>query len=120
MKTTNEIKCAKCGSTQFTSNKKGFSGVKALGGAVLTGGIGLLAGTHGSGKIKITCLSCGHSFKPGQDKDSQEARLAETKEKWAEFGKIAKKPVVKYILTALGIFAAIFVLMMIIVLIAFS
>jgi hypothetical protein len=33
---------------------------------VLTGGIGLLAGTIGSNKILITCLNCGNQFKPGQ------------------------------------------------------
>lgn len=58
--------CPNCGSTQLTANKKGFSGKKAVAGAVLTGGIGLLAGTIGSNKIKITCLSCGNQFKPGE------------------------------------------------------
>ena len=62
-----EIKCPKCQSTQITADKKGFSGKQAVGGALLTGGIGLLAGTIGSNKIKITCLSCGHKFNPGQD-----------------------------------------------------
>jgi hypothetical protein len=63
---SNEIVCPKCGSNQLTANKKGFSGKKAVAGAFLTGGIGLLAGTIGSNKVKITCLSCGHEFKPGQ------------------------------------------------------
>ena len=66
-----QILCPKCGSDQVTANKKGFSGRKAVAGAVLTGGIGLLAGTLGSNKIKITCLSCGHQFKPGQGASSQ-------------------------------------------------
>jgi ribosomal protein S27E len=69
-----KIKCAKCGSYQLTANKVGFSGAKALGGAVITGGIGLLAGTIGSSKIKITCLTCGHHFKPGQDLASKNAK----------------------------------------------
>ncbi|MBN8833746.1 MAG: hypothetical protein BGO53_08975 [Sphingobacteriales bacterium 39-19] len=60
------IRCPKCTSTQVTANKKGFSAGKAIGGALLTGGIGLLAGAIGSGKIRITCLSCGHRFKPGE------------------------------------------------------
>lgn len=60
--------CPKCDSTQLSTNKKGFSGGKALTGAVLTGGIGLLAGTHGSNKVKITCLACGKEFKPGEGK----------------------------------------------------
>jgi hypothetical protein len=63
---TNEIKCPKCGSNQITANKKGFSGKKAVAGAVLTGGIGLLAGTLGSNKVMITCLNCGNQFRPGQ------------------------------------------------------
>lgn len=62
-----KIKCPNCKSTQITANKKGFSGVKAVGGAVLTGGIGILAGTIGSNKILLTCLSCGKQFKVGED-----------------------------------------------------
>lgn len=72
-----EIRCPKCGSTQITANKKGFSGKKAVAGAVLTGGIGVLAGTLGSNKIKITCLACGHTFKPGEDKASMEKKKAQ-------------------------------------------
>lgn len=59
------MKCPKCYSTQLTSNQKGFSGGKAVAGAILTGGIGLLAGTIGSSKVIITCLRCGHKFKAG-------------------------------------------------------
>ncbi|MDQ2718215.1 MAG: hypothetical protein M3Z26_00435 [Bacteroidota bacterium] len=65
-----EIKCPKCQSTQVIANKKGFSGGKAVGGAIITGGIGLLAGTIGSNKIKITCLSCGYQFNPGETFES--------------------------------------------------
>lgn len=60
------IRCPICKSTQLTANKKGFSAGTALGAAFFTGGIGLLAGAIGSGKIRITCLSCGHRFKPGE------------------------------------------------------
>lgn len=67
---TNEVHCPQCGSTQITANKKGFSGGKAVAGVVLTGGIGLLAGTIGSNKVTITCLNCGNQFKPGQGKKS--------------------------------------------------
>lgn len=28
------------------------------------GGVGLLGGFLGSGKVKITCLKCGHTWKP--------------------------------------------------------
>jgi len=58
------IKCPKCGSTQLQANTKGYGAGKALGGVLLTGGIGLLAGFVGSKKLKITCLRCGHRWKP--------------------------------------------------------
>lgn len=48
------------------SEKSGFSGGKALAGAVLTGGIGLLAGTIGSKDVYLTCLKCGNRFKAGE------------------------------------------------------
>lgn len=73
------IKCPKCGSTQVTANKKGFSAGKAIGGAVLTGGIGVLAGLHGSGKIKITCLKCGNVFKPGALSEEEKKEAVEKK-----------------------------------------
>jgi len=61
-----QIHCPKCNSTQLTANKQGFSAGKAAAGAMLTGGVGILAGTIGSGKVKITCLNCGHEWKPGE------------------------------------------------------
>jgi len=70
-----KIMCPKCSSTQLSADKKGFSGVKAVGGAILTGGIGLLAGTHGSNDVIITCLVCGHGFKPGEDKVAQKKKF---------------------------------------------
>jgi DNA-directed RNA polymerase subunit RPC12/RpoP len=66
MEQQNEIRCPKCNSNQLTANKKGFSGKKAVVGGLLTGGIGLLAGTIGSNKVIITCLACGNEFKPGE------------------------------------------------------
>jgi hypothetical protein len=45
-----ELHCPKCGSNQITSDKKGFSGKKAVARVLLTGGIGVLAGTMGSNK----------------------------------------------------------------------
>ena len=68
MNNQTEVRCTKCYSNQLTANKKGFSGAKAVGGALLTGGIGLLAGTIGSGKVIITCLACGYKFKAGEGK----------------------------------------------------
>ena len=65
---SDSLRCPKCRSTQLTANKKGFGGGKALAGAVLVGPLGLLGGTIGSGKVKITCLKCGNVFKPGTGK----------------------------------------------------
>jgi hypothetical protein len=58
--------CPKCHSKELHSEHQGFSGGKALAGAVLTGGIGILAGTIGSKDVRITCLKCGHHFKAGE------------------------------------------------------
>lgn len=79
-----EIKCPRCKSNQITANKKGFSVGKAAAGALLTGGVGLLAGTIGSNKVVITCLACGHQFKPGAQKETaaeQYHRLKAAREK---------------------------------------
>lgn len=82
----NEIKCPKCGSAQLTANKKGFGVGKAAAGAILTGGIGLLAGGIGSNKILITCLACGFQFKPKdrmalQNRSDNKNRLLEISRK---------------------------------------
>ena len=61
-----KLYCPFCGSSQLTANKKGFGAGKAVAGAALTGGIGLLAGFIGSGNVKVTCLKCGCEWKPGQ------------------------------------------------------
>lgn len=81
-----KIKCPKCGSTQITAGKHGFSAGKAVGGALLTGGIGLLAGMHGSKKIDITCLNCGNKFHPG---DKPKVVVAKTEAQKAEDDKKA-------------------------------
>ena len=39
---------------------------KALGWGIALGPMGLVAGAHGNKKIIITCLSCGHSWVPGE------------------------------------------------------
>ena len=63
----NAIKCPHCSSkkVQFMQqNKKAFSVGKAVGGAVLTGGIGTLAGFAGKkGKKQWHCQECGNIFK---------------------------------------------------------
>lgn len=72
------IKCPKCASTQISTDKKGFSGKKAIAGALLTGGIGLLAGTIGSNKTELTCLKCGKTFKIGEDLESKKKKDEQT------------------------------------------
>lgn len=61
-----KVHCPKCGSDQITADKKGFSGTKAVAGALVTGGIGILAGTIGSNKIQVHCLNCGNSWLPSE------------------------------------------------------
>lgn len=61
-----EIKCPRCGSTQITANKKGFGIGKAAVGAIIAGPIGLAGGFLSSNKIVITCLNCGHKWRPGR------------------------------------------------------
>lgn len=58
--------CPKCLSTSLSGNKKGFGIGKAIVGAALTGGIGLVAGNIGAKKVRITCLNCGHQFWAGK------------------------------------------------------
>lgn len=62
-----KIKCKYCKSTNVSfmqNNRKGFSIGKAVGGAILTGGIGTLAGFAGKkGKNEWHCSDCGRTFK---------------------------------------------------------
>ena len=64
---TYEIRCPKCKSINIQvlgNDRKSFSAGKALGGALLTGGIGLLAGFAGSkGMYDCFCKNCGNRFK---------------------------------------------------------
>ena len=76
--------CPKCASRDLHAEHKGFSGGKALAGVLVTGGIGLLAGTIGSRDTQITCLKCGNRFKAGEAKvirntssSSDEAKVIE-------------------------------------------
>lgn len=79
MEEDEKLYCPYCGSSNLTTNTKGFGVGKALTGAVLTGGIGLLAGFIGSNKVKITCLKCGHSCSAGDlhDKRQRDENLKE-------------------------------------------
>jgi predicted RNA-binding Zn-ribbon protein involved in translation (DUF1610 family) len=66
-----QVLCPKCGSDKISAEKKGFSGKKAVIGTIVAGEIGALAGTIGSNQIKITCLSCGNVFNPGEGAKSE-------------------------------------------------
>lgn len=58
-----QAKCPKCGSVSLSGSKQGFGIGKAVVGAALVGGIGLVAGGIGSNKTVVTCLNCGYKFK---------------------------------------------------------
>ncbi|WP_300259441.1 TM2 domain-containing protein [Clostridium sp.] len=68
MQSNNDVvRCPRCGSTQLTANKKGFSLVKGVVGACLVNPItGVATGMLGKNKIVVTCLKCGKQFKAGK------------------------------------------------------
>lgn len=68
------MKCPKCNGTNLSAQKAGFGLGKAAVGAVLTGGVGLMAGFLGSNKIDVHCLECGHKWNPAKlaKKEEQE------------------------------------------------
>lgn len=61
------MKWPKCRGTNIEvlgNKRKGFSIGKAVGGALLTGGIGTLAGFAGwKGKYEVFCKDCGYRWK---------------------------------------------------------
>lgn len=46
-----QVSCPKCGCTQISANKRGWS---------------LLTGFIGSNQVINTCMNCGHEWKPGK------------------------------------------------------
>lgn len=92
-----KLYCPNCGSSQLVANKKGFGAGKALTGAVLTGGVGLLAGFIGSGKVKVTCLKCGCKWNPGElltkeQKDERERKKREMMERKSNGENTSEEP----------------------------
>jgi len=85
------IRCPKCSSKDLHTDKKGFSGKKAVAGAILTGGIGLVAGTIGSNSVVITCLKCGHKFNAGDALIASPSNLDDTDKRILEISKIKGK-----------------------------
>lgn len=57
-------KCPKCGNRHISANKEGMKKDDACCGAILLGPLGLLCGV--SHDVVITCLKCGHQWKPGR------------------------------------------------------
>jgi hypothetical protein len=62
---SSEVVCSKCHSSQLSANQKGYNSNAALLGKHIGGVNEIGLGMAGSGDILITCLSCGHKFKPG-------------------------------------------------------
>lgn len=60
--------CPKCNSSNLYIGRKGFSTTKAIVGKAITGSNfgGVLLGSVGANDLQITCLSCGHVFKPNE------------------------------------------------------
>jgi hypothetical protein len=59
-----EMKCPKCRSTNIHITEKGVSLAKTVGGLVVAGPVGALAGLHGKNNLRATCLACGKIFYP--------------------------------------------------------
>jgi tellurium resistance protein TerD len=57
-----------------SAGDKGFSLGKAAVGGVLTGGVGLLAGVHGSKRVRVNCLNCGFTWIPAEEAKKAKAR----------------------------------------------
>lgn len=85
--------CPKCLSEDIERYKKGFSGGKAFVGAILTGPIGILAGTIGMNNIECKCSICESKFIASKgiliSKNKRKAILEEFENKAINEGDIA-------------------------------
>lgn len=63
-----EKDCPKCNGTKIIANKWKFGSRRAVGSAILISGFNLLTKKIQNDTILITCLTCGHRFKPGEKK----------------------------------------------------
>lgn len=71
------VTCPACGSDQTSAQTKGFSAGKAVVGVVSVGSIGAVAGLHGSNRLVIHCLKCGHVWNPIEERANQNHKRAE-------------------------------------------
>ena len=72
-----EVCCSLCGSTQITAQKQGLNAGGAILGEVLLGPLGMIAGAaQGAQEITVTCLGCGHAWKPKEER-ARKAREVE-------------------------------------------
>ncbi|WP_088894974.1 hypothetical protein [Leptolyngbya ohadii] len=60
------VRCPRCTSAQIAMDKKGFSGGKAIAGAVLLGAAGLAGGFIGANNVRLSCLKCGFQWELGK------------------------------------------------------
>ncbi len=65
------LACPRCGSTAIRGDRAGFGAGKALGGGILFGPLGLLAGFAGSKRVVVACLNCGHEWPAAQQSRSR-------------------------------------------------
>lgn len=56
------LHCPNCHSTDIYIDKKGYSLVKGVVGALLIGPLGLIAGKHHSNRLRYTCRHCGYQW----------------------------------------------------------
>ena len=68
MKSTKKLQCPLCRSKEVTAQKQGFGWGKAIIGSLILGAPGLVAGFHRHKDIIITCLPCGHTWNPVENK----------------------------------------------------
>lgn len=66
------IRCPSCHSTNVHIANQGFSTGKAVAGFLTIGAIGALAGNIGKDNIKVSCLNCGKTFNPVEERKKRE------------------------------------------------
>jgi len=56
--------CPNCGSASVHADKRGYKAGSGCCGYLMCGPLGFLCGQTGANKLQITCMKCGHSWKP--------------------------------------------------------